>query len=218
MIQNIITTKDGSHTIQLEDKTVTYHSINGAIQETNHIFINAGLKYLIDKGYNNLNVLEVGFGTGLNILLTILNASNTTLYCNTIEPFPLETEIIDKLNYGNILQHQDLFTTLHNYPFDTEVKVSPNFILLKSKCGLQDFHSDKKFHLVYFDAFAPVDQPELWTEEVFDKIYNLLLPNAILVTYCSKGVVNRVMKKVGFSVEKLKGPPGKREMIRATKI
>lgn len=217
MIQNIITTKDGSHTIQLENKAITYHSINGAIQETNHIFIDAGFKYCIDKKLSKINILEVGFGTGLNALITLLNAAQKHIFYNTIEPFPLGMEIVNQLNYGYLLHQQDLFISLHNQPFNNEVLAVGNFKFLKSKCFLQDFETDKQFNLVYFDAFAPTDQPELWTEDIFFKIYNLMLPNAVLVTYCCKGVVIRTLKKVGFSVEKLQGPPGKREMIRAIK-
>lgn len=215
---SIVATNDGSHTIQLQNKNVTYHSINGAIQETNHVFINAGLKYLIEQGYTNINLLEVGFGTGLNVLLSVTNAINQKIFCNTIEPFPLDSSIIQKLNYGTVLQQQNLFDMLHNSAFDLEIKVNSNFTLLKSNCYLQSFESTKKFNLVYFDAFAPDDQPELWTEEVFTKVYNFMQPNAVLVTYCSKGIVNRTMKHVGFAIQKLQGPPGKREMIRATKI
>ena len=218
-----VITKDGSHTISVPDMNVTYHSVHGAIQESEHVFIKAGI---LDSGifdYTGVHqVLEIGFGTGLNALLTLIEADKhkNRIYYTAIEPFPLDESIIMQLNYCeqlNLPHYQRLFEKMHQCDWEEMYEITEHFRLTKHKTSLQEFSTGESFSLIYFDAFAPNAQPELWTETVFEKLYNLLLPEGILVTYCSKGTVQRAMKAAGFTIEKIPGPPGKREMIRAVK-
>ena len=218
-----VITKDGSHTISVPDMNVTYHSVHGAIQESEHVFIKAGL---LDSGifdYTGVHqVLEIGFGTGLNALLTLIEADKhkNRIYYTAIEPFPLDESIIMQLNYCeqlNLPHYQRLFEKMHQCDWEEMYEITENFRLTKHKTHLQEFSTGESFCIIYYDAFAPNAQPELWTETVFEKLYNLLLPEGILVTYCSKGAVQRAMKAAGFTIEKIPGPPGKREMIRAVK-
>lgn len=218
MQRNVILTNDGSHTIAIPEMNVTYHSIHGAIQESLHVFIEAGLKSASPLE-SARHILEVGFGTGLNALLTLMKTEKTTqiVHYTAIEPFPFEGKEISSLNYCEQLNRKDLhiiFEQLHNCRWEKEIKISETFYLKKTKQILQDYKPDKTYDLIYFDAFAPNAQPELWTKEIFAKIFSTLKPGGILVTYCSKGEVRRNMIAAGFNVEKIPGPPGKREMIR----
>jgi tRNA U34 5-methylaminomethyl-2-thiouridine-forming methyltransferase MnmC len=169
-----------------------------------HVFIKAGLQTIQQP---LVRIFEMGFGTGLNALLTMEHAA-TSVYYFSVEQFPLTGEEVAGLNYGN---------TLHQYPWNEDVKISDQFTLHKSHGSLLAISPGQTFHLIYYDAFAPTAQPELWTKEVFEKLYNLLEPGGILVTYCSKGDVRRAMLAAGFAVDKLAGPQGKREMLRAKK-
>jgi tRNA U34 5-methylaminomethyl-2-thiouridine-forming methyltransferase MnmC len=217
-------TKDGSHTISIPEMGVTYHSTYGAIQESLHVFIEAGLKYYVLKNkIENISILEMGFGTGLNALLTAIEAEkiNAAIYYVSLEAFPLEAEVATSLNYCQILDRTDLqedFIRLHECEWNIGLAFSENMLVHKSNKLLQEFEHKTKFHIIYFDAFDPATQPELWTKEVFDKFYSLLMPGGVLVTYCCKGDVRRAMKAAGFTVTKIPGPPGKREMLRAEKI
>jgi tRNA U34 5-methylaminomethyl-2-thiouridine-forming methyltransferase MnmC len=172
------------------------------------------------KGLDPFKIFEVGFGTGLNALLTLIESekSGRKVYYETIEPYPLnETEIVS-LNYCHQLNRPDLQTTfekMHDCEWEKEVIISDRFTFSKNKTSLLNFSPLQPFNLIYFDAFAPRAQPDLWTREIFDKMYSMLEPGGILVTYCSKGDVKRAMIAAGFSIEKLQGPPHKREMIRA---
>jgi tRNA U34 5-methylaminomethyl-2-thiouridine-forming methyltransferase MnmC len=215
----VIKTLDGSHTLYLKDKDETYHSRHGAIQESRHVFIEAGLKPLVETGSKEIQILEVGFGTGLNALLTYLEAEKNeiSIQYTSLEAFPVSSEIVSQLNYGDALNAKAVFQKLHALSWNENHRVSEFFSLQKNQIKLEEFGSDKKFGLIYFDAFAPRVQPELWTEEVFRKIYKLTASDGVLVTYCSKGDVRRAMIAAGFQVEKLPGPPGKREMLRAVK-
>lgn len=222
MTRQIILTQDGSHTIAIPQLKVTYHSTFGAVQESKHIFIEAGLIPLL-KTKQHLHIIEVGFGTGLNALLSICEIENTTksIVYTAIEPFPLTKKEADALNYCNWLQKPDYkiyFDKLHSCDWEKYEPITPGFTLYKTKQPLQDCSQIPIQQLVFFDAFAPAAQTELWSREVFDQLYGLLEPNGILVTYCSKGEVRRTMQAAGFKIEKLPGPPGKREMIRASKI
>ena len=216
-----IITKDGSHTISIPELNVTYHSVHGAIQESLHVFINAGLQPVLNSpATGSLSILEVGFGTGLNALLTAIEAEKTekSIYYVALEPFPLNNSVIHLLNYCELLDRQDLqenFIQLHQCEWNKSIAVTEQFLLHKSGKPLQQFEHAAKFDLVYFDAFAPSAQPELWTTDVFKKMIGLMHPGGILVTYCSKGDVRRAMQAAGFLVEKIPGPPGKREMVRA---
>ncbi len=221
MQRNLIITKDGSHTIELAAPFITYHSINGAIQESQHVFIDAGLKPLSGTK-ETICVFEMGFGTGLNALLTLVQAElhQQKIYYETIEAFPLEEDIITQLNYCEQLQQPDLkniFIQLHAAAWEKEIPITAFFVLRKTRTSLINHSSSQLFNLIYYDAFAPAVQPELWTPEIFQQLFNMMSPGGILVTYSSKGSVRRAMQAAGFIVEKLTGAAGKREMIRAVK-
>ena len=228
MERTLITTADGSHSLYVKDLDEHYHSIHGAIQEAVHVFINTGLNYLHEKGYSEINILEVGFGTGLNALLTFIESEKLNLKINytSLEAFPLENKLLNELNYVDLISNslqqgrseiRTIFQQLHSCDWEKEIAVSGNFTLHKIKDTLQETEFKNSFDLVYFDAFGPRVQPEMWTEKLFSKIYSATKPNGCLVTYCAKGEVKRTLKKVGYTVETLPGPPRKREMVRGTK-
>lgn len=214
-------TGDGSHTLYVNDLGETYHSINGAIQESKHIFINSGFNYIKQTQFK---ILEVGFGTGLNAFLSLLECikTKTKVDYTTLEVFPLSNEIIVQLNYSSELKSTPMetesFHLLHQVAWERYQKITPNFQLKKKKVELNNYQTTEQFDLIYFDAFAPQVQSEMWTKPVFEKMYNLLSDGGILVTYCAKGSVKRTLKEVGFTVENLPGPPGKREITRALKL
>lgn len=214
-------TADGSHTLFVPELNETYHSIHGAIQESQHVFIKNGLHYFNNK--ETINILEIGFGTGLNALLTLLATENSSQMVNyvSLEKFPLPNELVQQLNYPTQLKikatQTTLFNQLHACEWNKITPITNNFNLLKIEEDLANLQITTTFDLIYFDAFAPEKQAELWTAEIFLKIYDFLKPKGILVTYCAKGVVKRTIKSVGFQLETLPGPPGKREMIRAVK-
>ena len=221
MERKIILTGDGSHTISVPELKVPYHSIHGAIAESLHVYINAGF-YEAKKvePAEPIKIFEVGFGTGLNALLTLIEAekTKTKVYYEAIEPSPLHDEEIKSLNYCRQLDRNDLqsvFEKLHNCEWEKEIVFTECFTLLKRNHNLLNLDPVRVFELIYFDAFAPNAQPELWTKKIFDKMYAMLEPGGILVTYCSKGDVRRAMIAAGLDVEKLPGPPKKREMLRA---
>jgi tRNA U34 5-methylaminomethyl-2-thiouridine-forming methyltransferase MnmC len=224
MERQVITTADGSSTVSIPEMNVTYHSTHGAIQESMHVFIHAGLNQALSR-YSSISIFEMGFGTGLNALLTLMEAysAKKSIHYTAIELYPLEPEQINTLNYCQQLDRKDLqpvFETLHTSAWEKEIPILENFTLFKSGTDLLKFETPRSgqlFHLIYFDAFAPTAQPELWTSAVFEKLFTLLSPGGLLVTYCSKGDVRRAMQSAGLRVEKLTGPPGKREMVRAWK-
>jgi tRNA U34 5-methylaminomethyl-2-thiouridine-forming methyltransferase MnmC len=224
MDRTIILTKDGSHSIAIPSMDVTYHSVHGAIQESQHVFIKAGLLPLFQSGNQQpVHILEMGFGTGLNALLTLMEAekNNRLIHFTTLELFPLVQEQVAVLNYCSQLHREDLqptFEQLHTCSWEEQVDIHHYFTLHKKQQSLLDITVADQFHLIYFDAFAPAAQPELWTIAAFEKLYHSLLPGGVLVTYCSKGDVRRAMQSAGFIVEKIPGPPGKREMVRAVKV
>lgn len=218
--RTIETTVDGSHTVAVNG--ITYHSHHGAIQESKHVFIRAGLEVAEERfPERELNVFEMGFGTGLNALLTALRAEEAKrhVFYNVVEFYPLQEAEWTALNYGAVLNSQSLFEQIHTAPWNETIATTPAFTIKKQQTSLLDWEPDEglQYHLVYFDAFAPDDQPELWTEEIFRKLYNCMHPNGILVTYCAKGYVRRNMMAAGFTVERIPGPPGKRQMLRAVK-
>lgn len=229
MERKIVITKDGSHSVSVPEMNVTYHSIHGAIQESMHVFIQAGFKQLISQFANKpINILEMGFGTGLNVLLTLIETEKIKIDTRyeALELYPLNEEEIKRLNYCEQLNRPDLqkvFEQLHYCEWEKEISIRKSFTLLKRKTDLSAsqplelFKPLKPFELIYFDAFAPNTQPELWTSAIFEKLYNMMTDEGILVTYCSKGEVRRNMIAAGFTVEKIPGPPGKREMLRAKK-
>ncbi len=218
-------TEDGSYTIAIPAMHVTYHSKHGAIQESMHIFIRSGLDYCMNENrhlhYSTVNIFEVGFGTGLNALLSLSEAikRNQKINYQTIELYPLLPEEAAQLNYSFLVDEdlQQNFMAMHNCEWNKVIQIHPLFSFQKTKIDIQQFHSQQQFHAIYFDAFDPNTQPELWRESIFIKMYNMLYENGILVTYCSKGIVQRAMKTTGFTIEKLHGPVGKREIVRAIK-
>lgn len=223
MQRSLILTKDGSHTVAVEEINVTYHSLHGAIRESMHVYIETGFYAKArTRQTTALNILEMGFGTGLNALLTLIEAEKIKqpVRYTAIELHPMDIQQAGSLNYCDQLNHKDLqpvFNSLHAAEWEKEISSSHYFTLKKTKTDLIDFTSGQLFDLIYFDAFAPTAQPELWTKEIFEKLYALMPATGILVTYCSKSDVRRAMKAAGFTVEKLAGPPGKREIVRATK-
>lgn len=216
-----IITKDGSHTISIPEMNVTYHSHHGAIQESMHVFIEAGLKYVSANLQEPwINIFEMGFGTGLNALLSLIEAERCQLkiHYTAVELFPLQEKEINLLNYCEQLDRQNLkpvFHQLHQCEWGKDIFITPFFTLHKIRMDLINLSAYQPVNLIYYDAFAPAAQPELWTKEVFEKLISLLVPGGVLVTYCSKGDVRRAMQAVGFSIEKIPGPKGKREMVRA---
>lgn len=245
MEREIQITADGSHTVAIPGMQVTYHSKHGAIQESMHVFIQAGLSVV--PASSKVHVLEMGFGTGLNALLTLEYALQhlQPVSYTSFELYPLSVQEAALLNYAQQLpgntsaiawNPEALFTKMHAAAWEETVDIHPLFQLHKTNqsllnlptpqsfSGIQEEEAtaqllqwSNRFHVIYYDAFAPNAQPELWTAELFAKLLNTLLPGGILVTYCSKGDVRRAMQAAGFTVAKIPGPPGKREMLRATK-
>ncbi len=218
----LTTTADGSHTLFVPALNEHYHSTNGALQESELVFINHGLHY-IPECIKDINLLEVGFGTGLNALLTVLEAKKLRRKINyvAIEPEPVETDILELLNYASVkggTEAEGYFKKLHATDWRQPAFLSDYFIISKIQAKLEEISlRDEQFHLVYFDAFGPDVQPELWSEHIFTQLYKCMKPDGILVTYSCKGTVKRVLKASGFTIEKLPGPAGKREVLRAVK-
>ena len=219
MEREIIKTLDGSTTIHLKEWDECYHSKHGAIQEAKHVFIKNGLSLFEDK---SVNILEIGFGTGLNAFITFLEADQKkqTINYTGVEAYPVNTEEVLSMNYVSELkadQFDIIFQKMHGCEWNLNTEISCNFSLTKRKQFFDEIDDFEIFDLIYFDAFGYRVQPELWSTEIFQKMYNSLKPNGVLVTYAARGVVKRSMIEVGFTVEKLAGPPGKREMFRAVK-
>ncbi len=271
-------TEDGSHTLYVPELNEHYHSTHGAMQESTHIFIREGLihRYLFNHPVQHeqpelqhgpeaqrqlsqeqslqssraINVLEIGFGTGLNALLTLLEAKKRKInvFYQTLERYPISVEAAQRLNYPATLNRlekdttvdtpiqssqndlndaklrnntfEKLFLQLHTSSWEKPTAITPGFTMLKQQIDFSQpvtFIPEKSFDLIYYDAFAPEKQPEMWTQEIFNHIYSLSNQGAILTTYCAKGVVRRRLQAAGFQVERLQGPPGKREILRATK-
>ena len=219
MKREIFQTLDGSTTIHLPEWNESYHSKHGAIQEAYHVFISNGLSLFQNKP---ISILEIGFGTGLNTFITFLEASKTTQIIDYVgvEAYPVSPEEVLQMNYVselNALQHKAIFEKIHETKWDEKIAISDNFTLTKRNQFFKDITDKNAFDLIYFDAFGYRVQPELWSTEIFKIMYDSLKLEGILVTYAARGVVKRSMIEVGFTVEKLPGPPGKREMFRATK-
>lgn len=221
MERRIQITADGSHTISIPEWNVTYHSIHGAVQESLHVYIREGLQYQLSKKPDAaLSVFEMGFGTGLNALLTLRECAREGkhVYYQTIEQHPLTQTETAPLNYDEVLAEPILHSclmTIHSAPWGEDITVNPYFCLHKTHAALQDLAFNRSFDLIYYDAFDPLVQPELWTEAIFEKLYHCLVPGGMLVTYSCKGSVRRAMKAAGFIVEKVPGPAHKREIVRA---
>ncbi len=211
-------TGDGSLTILDVATGSTYHSRHGAKAESMHVFIGAGLQPMLDKGLERLNILEMGFGTGLNALLTAKHASNLAaqIHYTALECYPLGQQVWEELvRHANELP--EMLRDLHASPWNTTCSITGNFKLSKLEERLQDFVPPEAYDLIYYDAFEPNTQPELWSEEIFRQLFGITAPGGMLVTYCAKGSVRRAMQAAGYVVERLPGPPFKREMLRAIK-
>ncbi|WP_299712101.1 tRNA (5-methylaminomethyl-2-thiouridine)(34)-methyltransferase MnmD [uncultured Tenacibaculum sp.] len=216
MKREIIITSDGSTTIHLPDWNEQYHSKHGAIQEAYHVFIKSGLNLFNAKP---ISILEIGFGTGLNCFITYLENNSKIDYVG-VEAYPIAEDEVGKLNYVAELKAEssrDKFEVIHNSPWEEKVKIDNDFSLTKRKQFFEEIEDEDTFDLIYFDAFGARVQPELWSEAIFKKMYKAAKKDGVLVTYAAKGSVRRAMEAVGFTVERLPGPPGKREMLRATK-
>ena len=223
-------TDDQSKTLFSAKYNQHYHSIKGAMTESKYVFIESGLHWvrqiLMDHKKDGtvieqINCLEVGFGTGLNALLSMLDQGITntlSIHYTAIEPSPVSQSIWEQLNYPNL----ELFSRLHQSPWGQSVSILPTFTLYKVERVLSDFLERESattdpIHLIYFDAFSPEALPELWSESIFAQLYSLMAPGGILVTYCAKGVVKTALRSAGFQVQRLPGPPGKHHMLRAVK-
>jgi tRNA U34 5-methylaminomethyl-2-thiouridine-forming methyltransferase MnmC len=217
--REILHTLDGSTTIHLPDWNESYHSKHGAIQEAYHVFIKNGLSLFQDK---SISILEIGFGTALNAFITFLESQKSlqTIDYVGVEAYPISSEEVLQMNYVAELnaEHESTsFELLHQSNWEEKILIATNFTLTKRKQFFAEISDENEYDLIYFDAFGYRVQPELWSTEIFKKMYKALKANGVLVTYAARGVVKRSMIEVGFTVEKLAGPPGKREMFRATK-
>jgi tRNA U34 5-methylaminomethyl-2-thiouridine-forming methyltransferase MnmC len=217
--REIITTDDGSVTIFLPEMNETYHSKFGAIQEARHVFIQNGLDLTQGKP---TAILEIGFGTGLNAFITFLESrkNNQHIDYTGVEAYPVSPEESSLLNYVTELkapQFTNVFNKMHSSNWGDATILADNFLLTKRKQRFEDIDDVNKFDLIYFDAFGYPSQPDLWSEAIFKSMYTALKPNGILVTYACRTVIKNAMKAAGFTTQKLPGPPGKREMLRAHK-
>lgn len=215
----VLITEDGSSSLRRKDLGEGYHSTFGAIAEGVHIFINAGLRNI--EKYSLINILEIGFGTGLNAILTLdySNKENQNIYYETIEKYPLSKEIISQLNYGKVLSLEEEFLKIHSVSWNENAEINNLFSINKIDKPAENLNYKANFFdIIYFDAFAPQFEKNLWQQEMFTKLYSSLKKGGLLVTYCCKGDVKRALKASGFQIEKLPGPKGKREILRAKKI
>lgn len=211
-------TADGSPTIYSDEFNATYHSKHGAIQESMHVFINAGLEFYIDKtNANKVSIFEMGFGTGLNALLAAqyANDKQVNISYDSVELYPLSDDELAPVK--NEIKEELLFSTIHDAAWNENAIINNKFILRKLQANLLVLKIDRQYDIVFYDAFAPTAQLELWTEEVFSKLYHHMIEGGVLVTYCSKSIVRKALIAAGFQVQKIQGPPGKREMLRAVK-
>lgn len=220
MKREIIQTLDGSTTIQIKEWNECYHSKFGAIQEAQHVFIKNGLSLFKNK---SIAVLEIGFGTGLNAFITFIESQKMQQDIDYVgvEAYPISSNEVISMNYISALNAENeshIFNKMHECNWEEQIILSKTFTITKRKKFFEEIDDIEKFDLIYFDAFGYRVQPELWSTAIFQKMYNALKKNGVLVTYAARGVIKRNMIEVGFTVEKLDGPPGKREMFRARKF
>lgn len=219
MEQKIITTNDGSKTIYLPHLDETYHSSHGAVQEAVHVFIKHGIQSVEQR---EISIFEMGFGTGLNALLSAVESEKSGIkihYCG-IEAYPVALDVAMQMEYCSLIgkEYQSKFEQLHKTNWDVTNQLSDFFSFEKIHTKIEDYQPKKEqFDVVFYDAFGPRAQEDMWKTEILQKMYDLLKPNGFLVTYCAKGQVKRDLKSIGFEIEPLPGPPGKREMTRAWK-
>ncbi len=216
----IVRTKDHSHTLRSEIWGDLYHSVHGAIQESKHVFIRQGLYKCMAKT-EKIRIFEMGFGTGLNAFLSCLESieKNLSIIYDSVESHPVDTAVINSLNYPDFLgdNTRSIFEKIHDAPWNSHMEITPQFFLHKYHTKLQDFIPESQYSCIYFDAFAPNTQSELWETSIFEKMFEMLEDGGFLVTYCAKGYVKRNLRSAGFEVIALPGPPGKREMTMARK-
>lgn len=222
MRSEIIVTDDGSNSLYVTELDETYHSTHGAIQESQHVFVEAGFKFICKEVNSNsaLKIFEVGLGTGLNALLTALAARklSKTVFYTGIELHPLTNNIISQLNYVDLTEEpENLFDSIHAAAWESQERISNYFQLKKIQDSFITYEPKERYNLIYFDAFAPAKQSELWDYSILEKCYNMLEDEGVFVTYSAKGQLKRDLKSIGFKVETLPGPPGKFQMVRATK-
>jgi tRNA U34 5-methylaminomethyl-2-thiouridine-forming methyltransferase MnmC len=217
----LIQTADGSHSLYRADIDETYHSRHGALKESKYVFIEKGLHHVMQR-QTQLSILEVGFGTGLNAWLTWKEAlaHGLAIHYTGLEPNVLSADILDQFAFNDWTEEErGMFQSLHTAGWDEVVPMDEVMLLEKRQEKVQQLEPDpERFDLVYYDAFGPRAQQEMWHDAVFRRLYATMMPGGILVTYCAKGQVRRDLEAIGFAVERLEGPPGKREMLRATKI
>lgn len=221
MNPKIIKTSDGSHSLYREDLDENYHSIHGAINEANHVFIKNGLEFVAENK-SEISIFEMGFGTGLNALVTRNYAlkNNLIISYTSVENHPLSYDLCEKLNYDKKIISNNLnsfYESLHLSKWNSSIELEKDFFLHKIEGEIESINLAKKYDLIYFDAFGPRAQSDMWTIEIFQKLFNALNTNGVFVTYCAKGQVRRDLESVGFKIERLPGPPGKREMLRGIK-
>lgn len=214
--REIVFTEDGSHSLYVPELNEHYHSVHGAWQESSHIFIQNGIATCES---DIPHILEAGFGTGLNAYLTLIHAleNKKLIVYHTFEKYPLTATEISALNYPTLKDMGDLFLRLHEAPWEQEVEICPGFRLHKHQADFSEVNFPPQFDLIFYDAFAPDVQPRLWSKEILSKFCKALAPQGIFVTYCVKGSVKQTLRDLGLTVKRLPGPPGKREMLRATK-
>jgi len=216
--QIIRNTADGSHTIYVPALKEHYHSVNGAVIEAKHIFIDAGFCFFNEK---LIRILEIGFGTGLNAFLTCIEAINNNIETNyhSIEKYPLSLQMVSKLNYVNNYKssERNLFYKMHISKWDNTIDIDKNFLFKKINADFTKYNIKEKYDIIYFDAFSPDVQAEMWTLDNFVKLYDCLNTNGLLVTYSAKGIVKQNLRSAGFTVKRLPGPPGKHHILRAIK-
>jgi len=218
-MNELIITSDGSHTIYVPELDEHFHSVHGAVQESVFIFINNGFKFC---KADPVSILEIGFGTGLNALLTAINSVSGKREVNytSVEKYPVDKKIISSLNHHEFVGEngREIFNLIHSSPWNISMNICKNFNLKKIEADFTKERLPGRYDLIYFDAFGPDKQPEMWTREMFAGMSDVMNKNGIFVTYSAKGDVKRNLKACGFDVTLLPGPPGKRQMIRAVKI
>lgn len=221
MKPELLKTNDGSLTLRLNAMDETYHSTNGALTETQHVYIQNGL---LKSDKTSIRILEVGFGTGLNALVTLdaFRKQNKikSIHYTSLEKHPVDSEIYDQLNYGHLLSPnlQSEFLQMHQVPWEEDTEISPNFTLHKKEFDLLEDTLEGEFDMIFYDAFAPSKQCLMWNDETLEKVCHTLKPGGLFSTYCAKGDVRRSLKRCGLKMKRLPGPPGKWEMLFGTKI
>jgi len=220
MKRKIVITADGSSSIFIPELDESYHSMHGAIQEANHVFINNGLAHIESE---KVRVFELGYGTGLNAILTLAYGlqNGMEIQYDAIDAHPVENKLIEQLNYIDLIEgdYKSEFDRLHYSEWDENIEIMNHFNLQKIHCRIQDHNfGEKRYNIIYFDAFGPRAQPDMWLPEVLNKMYQALIKGGALLTYCAQGQFRRNLRSIGFKVEILKGPPGKREMTRAIRL